>query len=144
MRMGVRWWDASRLKRSAALAGGLLVGAALAALVHWPLGPSLLEISGPDPNATLPNEAIEVFVHFPHADRTRHETLEVRLNGADVTDAFDTAGNGAYGSVVLVVDGENELRVGVFGRSWWPGGRLVEHREVVRFRIRRSIQDNWA
>jgi hypothetical protein len=134
----------SRLRRGAAVAGCLLAVTALVLVARWPLGPSLLEISGPEPGETLPNEAIEVFVHFPHADRTRHETLEVRLNGADVTDAFDIAGNGAYGSVVLVVDGENELRVGVFGRSWWPGGRLVEHREVVRFRVRRAIETNWA
>jgi hypothetical protein len=133
------WW-----KRAAAAAVALLLASALVVVARWPLGPSLLEISGPGPGETLPNEAIEVFVHFPYADRTRHETLEVRLNGADVTDAFDIAGNGAYGSVVLVVDGDNELRVGVFGRSWWPGSRLVEHREVVRFRVRRSIDTNWA
>jgi hypothetical protein len=142
--MRARWWSGSRLRRGVALACGLLVGAAIALLARWPLGPSLIAIHGPEPGAVLPNEAIEVFVHFPYADRTRHETLEVRLNGADVTDAFDIAGNGAYGSVVLVVDGDNELRVGVFGRSWWPGSRLVEHREVVRFRVRRSIETNWA
>jgi hypothetical protein len=142
--VGVRWRRGTRAKRIAALGGALLAAAGVAVLARWPLGPSLLEVSGPEPGATLPNEAIEVFVHFPHAERTRHETLEVRLNGADVSDAFDIAGNGAYGSVVLVVDGENELRVGVFGRSWWPGGRLVEHRQVVRFRIQRSIDRNWA
>ena len=122
----------------------VLLAAAGVAVARWPLGPDLLEVTGPDPGATLPNEAVEVFIGFPHADRTLHETLEVRLNGADVTNAFEVAGNGAFGNVVLLVDGENELRIGVFGRSWWPGDRLFEHRAVVRFRVRRAIDLDWA
>jgi hypothetical protein len=132
------------LRRAGAAAGLALLAVAGVAIARRPLGPNLLEVTGPDTGATLPNQAVEVFIGFPHADRTLHETLEVRLNGADVTGAFTVAGNGAFGSVVLIVDGENELRVGVFGRSWWPGGRLFEHHAVVRFRVLRAIDVDWA
>ena len=68
----------------------------------------------------------------------------MELNGADVTDGFVTAANGAWGQVVRVVDGENVLRVGVFARSWLPGDRLVEHVTEVRFRVVRPIRRDWA
>lgn len=132
------------MRRAAAALGVAVLALAAIALAVRPLGPRLVEITSPEPGGAVPSEALEVFVGFPHPDRTLHETLEVRLNGADVTDAFDVAGNGAYGSVVRVVDGENELRVGVFGRSWWPGGRIVEHTRVVRFRVHRAIDADWA
>jgi hypothetical protein len=126
------------------LVGAAVLGGALAAVATWPLGPSLLEVTNPLPGDALAEEAIDVLVQFPHADRTRPETLRVELNGADVTDGFDVADNGAIGKVVLLVDGENRLHVRVFGRSWWPGQRLVEHTEEVRFRIARRIDRYWA
>jgi hypothetical protein len=126
-----------------ALAGVLLAAAALAE--RRPLGPPLLEISLPvAEEAVVANEALEVFVHFPYTERTRPETLHVTLNGADVTDSFSVAENGAIGDVVLLVDGANVLRVGVFGRAWWGRGRLVEHTTERRFRVRRRIDRNWG
>jgi hypothetical protein len=135
---------ASRARRAAAALGLAALALGAIALAARPLGPELVEVASPDPGSDLPNEALEVFVGFPHPDRTLQETLEVRLNGADVTDAFSVAANGAYGSVVGVLDGENELRVGVFGRAWWPGGRIVEHTRVIRFRVHRPIDADWA
>lgn len=134
----------SRVRAAAAVVALAVLALAAIALAARPLGPRLVEITSPEPGGEVPNQALEVFVGFPHPERTLHETLEVRLNGADVTDAFEVAGNGAYGSVVRLVDGENELRVGVFGRSWWPGGRLVEHTRVVRFRVHRPIDADWG
>lgn len=92
----------------------------------------------------LGNRQLEVFLVFPEPERTAPGTLRVLLNGADVTGAFETASNGAYGSVVQLVDGENVLRAEVFGRLWWPAGRLVEQGTEVRFRVRRPIDRNWG
>jgi len=109
-----------------------------------PPGWELLEISSPEPAESRSNEALEVFLHFPRPERVRPETLEVRLNGADVTPAFATASNGAYGDVLLLVDGENLLEVSIFGRAWWSGDRLVEQTVHRRFRVRRPIDRNWG
>jgi hypothetical protein len=133
-----RAWIAVGLVGAVALAG------AFGAVTAWPVGPSLVEVTNPLPGDALADVALDVLVQFPHADRTRPETLRVELNGADVTDGFDVADNGAIGKVVLLVDGENRLHVRVFGRSWWPGSRLVEHTEEVRFRVERRIDRYWA
>lgn len=122
----------------------LVVGLAVLAGLQ-PLGPPLLEISlkaGED--AEVPDEALEVLVHFGYTDRTRPETLRVTLNGADVTDSFTIAANGAIGEVVLLVDGANVLRAAVFGRAWWGRGQLVEHTTERHFRVRRPIDRYWG
>lgn len=119
---------------------GLVVGAGLR-----PLGPPLLEVSLPlGVQDEVPDRALEVFVRFPYMDRTRPETLRVTLNGADVTGSFDVAENGAVGQVVLLVDGANVLRAGVFGRAWWGHGQLVEYTAERRFTVRRPIDRNWG
>lgn len=133
------------LRRLAAAAGLIGLSAlGLALLAPRLLAPAVIEITSPDPELVIGNEALEVFVHFPRPERTRAETLRVLLNGADVSDAFETAANGAYGSVVRVVDGDNWLRVGVFARPWWGGDALVEHSAELHFTVRRPIDGDWA
>lgn len=121
----------------------LLCGGAWLLFVR-PLGPGLIEITDPASDATVPHAALEVVVRFPHHDRTRSETFQVLLNGADVTQSFVAAENGAYGRLFLLVDGENVLRVAVFGRAWWGGERLVEHVEELHFTVRRPVDRHWG
>ena len=130
----------------AAVAGVLigLTGLGLAWVRHRPLGPPIIEITSPASGDVLGNRQLEVFLLFPEPERTAPGTLRVLLNGADVTGSFETASNGAYGSVVHLVDGENVLRAEVFGRPWWPSDQLVEQATEVRFRVRRPIDRNWG
>ncbi len=133
--------DVERRRRPWVLIGLLalgLVGSA-AALLVIPLGPRLIEITDPAPGHTRSNEAFEVFVRFPAADRVRPDTLGVWLNGAEVTGSFSVAENGAIGEVVLLVDGENSLEAAVFGAPWWAPERLVEHRVQLSFRVVRAL-----
>ena len=124
-------------------AAALLAAAAALAAGVRPLGPPLVELVAPV-EGEVGDEALEVLLRFPHTERTHPETLRVTLNGADVTDSFVVAGNGALGTVVLIVDGSNVLRIGVFGRAWWAGDRLVEHTAEHRFRVRRPIDRFWG
>jgi hypothetical protein len=116
------------------------------ALVAWiyPLGPPLVQVTSPISDVHSTNEAIEVLLRFPRSNRTRPETLRVLINGADVTEGFDVASNGAIGDVALLVDGENRLEVSVFGRAWWGGQRLVEHRAELRITVRRPVDRYWG
>ena len=119
------------------------LGLALVAGIY-PLGPSLVELIAPAADVRSTNEAVEVLLRFPRTELTHPETLRVLVNGADVTDGFDVASNGAIGDVVLLVDGENRLEVSVFGRAWWSRQRLVEHRVELRITIERPIDRYWA
>ena len=135
------------LRRWLAPVAGCLIGLTVLGLA-WvrqrPLGPPIIEITSPAAGEVLGNQQLEVFLLFPEPERTAAGTLRVLLNGADVTGSFETARNGAYGSVVHLVDGENVLRAEVFGRPWWPSDELVEQSAEVRFRVRRPIDRNWG
>jgi hypothetical protein len=132
--------EAARRPRPVLWIGLLALGLAGAfTLLTAPLGPRLIEIAEPEPGHTRSNHALEVFLRFPNAERVRPETLSVRINGADVTDAFNVAENGAIGDVVRLVDGENRLEVAIFGQPWWGPSRLVEHRAQLRFRVVRPL-----
>lgn len=136
----------SRALRIALGGCALAVAVAVVELARLgPLGPPLLEISLlPDEQTDVPDEALEVLVRFPYTDRTRSETLRVTLNGADVTDSFTIAENGAIGEVVMLVDGANVLRAAVFGRAWWGRGQLVEFTSERRFHVHRPIDRFWG
>jgi hypothetical protein len=125
---------------------GLLVAAGLTALARLaPLGPPLVEISLLSGEATeVPDEALEVLVRFPYTERTRPETLRVTLNGADVTESFSIAENGAIGEVVMLVDGANVLRAAVFGQAWWGKTQLIEFSSERHFRVRRPVDRFWG
>ena len=132
------------MRRPIGIALGSLLVLAVAAAAAVELSPDLIEITSPAPDLTVGDEALEVFVLFPAAARTRPETLRVLLNGADVTRSFTVASNGAYGHVVLLVDGENTLEVGIFGQAWWQRERLYEHTAHLRFTVRRPVERDWA
>ncbi len=98
------------------------------------LGRPLLEFHSPRAGQLVPVGSIEVIVGFPSADRVVPETFRCLLNDRDVTPDLTLGRNGAGGSVHGLLEGENRLRVEVFGRGWWPG-RFLEDALELTFRV---------
>lgn len=105
----------------------------------WLLRPTLIHVVSPEPGTVVGLAGMDVIVRFPDAGRVRAETFRALLNGADVTQDFTTAGNGAYARLSALLDGENVLRVEVFGEGWWPPGVLLEDTREVRVLLRRPV-----
>ncbi len=82
----------------------------------------------------VPMGSIQVIIGFPAAERVVVETFRCLLNDQDVTQHLTLGRNGAGGSVQGLLEGENRLRVEIFGRGWWPGHFLEEVRELT-FRV---------
>lgn len=123
-------------------AGLVLPGVGLALLgVLWS-GASLLELESPRVGDVVGNEGLEVVVRFPEVERVAPETFRVLLNDADVTDVFTTGENGAYGRLFALLDGENVLRVEVFGKPCWPPGLFFEYDREARVLHRRPLDVN--
>ena len=118
-----------------AVAGTFLAAMALAPSLP-PAGPALMEVVEPAPGAIVGVEGLRVWVRFPSGDRTAWETFRALLNGADVTDALRPAENGAYGDLHGLLEGENVLRLEVFGRLPWRARTLFEQAREVRVRMR--------
>ncbi len=98
-------------------------------------GSPLLELRVPLDGQWVAQGRVEIIVQFPAAGRTSSETFRCLLNGRDVTTDLTRAENGAAGSVLGAVEGENHLRVEVFGRPWW-GGPFLEDSVERRFHVR--------
>jgi hypothetical protein len=109
-----------------------------------PLGPRLFEMEGLEPGEVVGVAGVEVLVRFRAPERVESSTLRVLLNGGDITGDFTTGENGAYGRVSGLIDGENVLRIEVFGRSVWLPGMLFEQTREVRFRSRRPLDFDRA
>ncbi len=110
-------------------------GEGLRAAERWLLlGRPLLEFRAPKAGQMVPVGSIEVIVGFPAAERVVVETFRCLLNDRDVTQYLTLGRNGAGGSVQGLLEGENRLRVEIFGRGWWPGRVLEDARELsLRF-----------
>ncbi len=104
-----------------------------------PQGPVLLHVDAPVDGAVIGPDGLEVLVRFATRDRAAAETFRALLNGAEVTEDLTTAQNGAWGRLHGLLDGENVLRLEIFGRSWTGSDRLVEHVREVRVRMRRPL-----
>jgi hypothetical protein len=87
------------------------------------------------PGQVLAQGEVEVFVHFDDATRIAPETFRCLLNGRDVTAELTRARNGAVGSLIGAVEGENHLRVEIFARAWWSDRYFEDSRDVT-FRVR--------
>ena len=110
-------------------------GAGLRAAERWLfLGRPLLEFRAPQAGQVVPVGSIEVIVGFPAAERVVVETFRCLLNDRDVTQHLTLGRNGAGGSVQGLLEGENRLRVEIFGRGWWPG-RFLEDARELSFRV---------
>jgi hypothetical protein len=101
----------------------------LAWLTLYPPG-DRLRLVAPLSGEIVGSSGVEVMVLFPPSGMAP-ETLRVTLNGADVTDAFTTGENGAYGRLVALLDGENRIEIGVFQHCAWFSSLLVERRVEV-------------
>jgi hypothetical protein len=124
-----------------------LAFAAFLALVGtwlWVRAAPLLDVQLPVPGQTVGHEGIELLVRFPSSGRARVSTFRALLNGADVTAGLDTAENGVYGTLQGLLDGENVLRLEVFGRPPWPIGPLWEETRELRINFRRSVSSDRA
>jgi hypothetical protein len=124
------------------LGGGLVLVAVISAVLKDPDlrlaarqirfgGRPLLELRAPDGRQVVPLGGIEVLVGFSDEFRVLPETFRCLLNNEDVTDSLTLGSNGAGGSLYGLLEGENRLRVEVFGRGWWPGRYLEDTREVI-------------
>ncbi len=98
------------------------------------LGRPLLEFRAPKAGQVVPVGTIEVIIGFPAAERVVVETFRCLLNDQDVTQQLTLGRNGAGGSLQGLREGENRLRVEIFGRGWWPGRFLEDARELT-FRV---------
>jgi len=118
------------------------MGAALAAAVALTLPDrELLRVPLPREGSVVGDAGVEVMVQYPREDRVAPETLRVLLNGADATHELTSGRNGAYGRLHGLLDGENVVRIEVFGRRWWLPGMLVEEAREVRFLVR--LRHDW-
>jgi hypothetical protein len=118
------------------------VGAGVVGALLLGSGPSPLELESPKAGEVVGTRGLEVVVRFPEISRVAPETFRVLLNGADVTDAFTTGENGAYGRLFALLDGENVLRVEVFAVSCWPPGLFFEYEREARIVYRRPLDVN--
>jgi hypothetical protein len=123
----------TRLRLALLAAGGLAI--AWLGASTWG-SPELLEVVAPRQGAVVGLDGVEVMVRFPSESRVAAQTFRVLLNGADMTHEITTGGNGAYGRLHSLLDGENVLRFEVFGRRWWLPGILVEEAREVHFLVR--------
>lgn len=94
-------------------------------------GGPLVEIRAPHPEQWVAQGGVDIVLRYPDASRTAPETLRCLLNGREVTSLLTLAENGAAGSVIGAVSGENLLRVQVFGRPWWGRIYLEDTVELV-------------
>jgi hypothetical protein len=122
------------------IVGAGLVGlGVVATLAFLGSGPSWLELESPKVGEVVGTRGLEVVVRFPEIERVAPETFRVLLNGADVTEAFTTGENGAYGRLFALLDGENVLRIEVFATPSWPPGLFLEYDREARIVHRRPL-----
>ena len=99
------------------------------------LGTPLIEVLRPTPGQQLPFGGVQVQVGFADGERVAVDTFRCLLNERDVTHLLTLGSNGATGSVFGLVEGENRLRIEVFGKSWWSA-RYVQDARTVVFHVR--------
>jgi hypothetical protein len=99
------------------------------------IGAPLFEVQLPGQANRPPHSGeVEVFVGFAPGGRVAWDTFRALLNGHDVTAQLTLGRNGAHGKLLGLTEGENQLRLQIFGRSWW-GGQYVEDEQVVRLSV---------
>jgi hypothetical protein len=96
------------------------------------MGPPLMRIEAPSADTSdAPVGAVDVLIEFPDGDRVAVETFDCSLNGLDVTDSLTIGRNGVAGQVVGLREGDNKIRLRVFGRSFWSNRYVDEERDLV-------------
>ena len=118
---------------SFALAVTFLVGALGLGLL---VGPRLMDFEPPPED--IGHGGLPLLVRFAPDGRVSSATFRVSLNGADVTERLFIAQNGAEGTLVGFLEGENVIELSIYGESWFPRGVWVPETRtfMVRFRPR--------
>lgn len=116
-----------------------VIGAGLAVGLAGLRAPVLLDVRAPGQGQRVGIEGVDVLVRFDPAGRAEPATFRVLLNGADVTDRLAVAKNGAHGVLYGLLDGDNRVRVEIFGRGYWPTGLLVEEARELEVQFRRPL-----
>jgi hypothetical protein len=128
----------------------LVTGLVASAAAVWMAGPGgvgdrirrLLFIGAPLFEVRLPRTqdeplrsgSVELFVGFASGERVAWDTFRALLNGRDVTAELTLGRNGAHGKLVGLIEGRNQLRIQIFGRSWW-GGDYMEDEQVLQLQV---------
>jgi hypothetical protein len=99
------------------------------------MGPPLMRVQTPWEALEVPVGAVDVLIEFPDRERIAVETFECQLNGLDVTESLTIGRNGAAGEIVGLREGDNRIRVRVFGKSYWSD-RFIDEERVFVVRVR--------
>jgi hypothetical protein len=99
------------------------------------VGPPLMRVQAPLEELEVQIGAVDVLIEFPDRERVAVETFECLLNGQNVTDSLTIGKNGAAGEIVGLREGDNRIRLRVFGRSFWSD-RFVDEDRVFVVRVR--------
>ena len=95
------------------------------------LGPPLMRVEVPERGGEVSVGSFDLVVEFAGGERVAVETFQCLLNGLDVTDSLTVGRNGAVGAIVGLREGDNRIRLRVFGRSTWTGDFIDDEREIV-------------
>lgn len=85
----------------------------------------LLRLENPPPQGSaepprvMPMGGVPILVRFQTSGRVLPDTFRCLLNGNDVTHLLTVGVNGVGGTVYPLREGENRLRVEVFGKTLW-------------------------
>ncbi len=99
------------------------------------LGRPMLQVLRPTPGQQVAFGGVEVEIGFPGRERVAVDTFRCLLNNRDVTHLLTLGSNGAQGAIFGLVEGENRIRIEVFGRGWWSARYFQDARTVV-FHVR--------
>ena len=114
-------------------AGGALYRAELQRFFE--IGPPLMRVEAPEHGSEVAVGAVDLVIEFAGGERVAVETFQCLLNGLDVTESLTVGRNGAVGEIVGLREGDNRIRLRVFGRSLWSDRFVDEERDfVVRVR----------
>lgn len=106
-------------------------------ILRWVfVGAPLMEVQIPENDLVTPLGAVDVLISFVGGERVAVETFQCLLNDRDVTSALTLGRNGAGGSLIGLHQGENEIVLRVFGRTWWGNSGFVEERRALIVRVR--------
>jgi hypothetical protein len=106
------------------------------------VGAPLFEVRRPlTSHEVLRSGSFEVFVGFSPGERVAWDTFRALLNDRDVTGQLTLGRNGVHGRLDGLTEGDNRLRLQIFGRSWWGGAYVQDEQTVVLSVVGRSDWD---
>jgi hypothetical protein len=92
--------------------------------------PSASGVGSPDSGVQMPMGGVPILVRFQGEGRVLPDTFRCLLNGEDVTHLLTVGVNGVAGTIYPLREGQNRLRVEVFGKTLWSGQYLQDSFEL--------------